>query len=247
MSKCLQFLKSPLGSANMVAKKKKKNRKNRNRKDGSTLIRRNLTLLILIFCIRCKWTGKAHFNGQKKLAITRGLWIQYILPPSFLQNRCTMMTSLCIEDQNSYRVVPHRRTHVPFGLMFAKYMSNKGIPPIGGLFLSHARRIGHSETPDGLGFDTGYHVIIFLNLLTFINQDELEYQVEYPLTGRNKQEGVLDEHTMRDAIDASIERGHVVEIVPEGDEVSPPPARALPRARRTRAWVLSVEHLHGSP
>jgi hypothetical protein len=59
--------------------------------------------------------------------------------------------------------------------------------------------------------------------LTFINQNKLEYQVKYPLTGGNKREGVLDEHTMRDAIDALIERGHVIEICPEGDEVSPPP------------------------
>ncbi len=77
--------------------------------------------------------------------------------------------------------------------------------------------------PAGLGFGTSYYVIIFINLLMFINQNELEYQVEYPLTGGNKREGVLDKHTMRDAIDASIERGHVVKIVPEGDEVSPAP------------------------
>ncbi len=34
---------------------------------------------------------------------------------------------------------------------------------------------------------------------------------------------MLDEHTMRNAIDALIERGHVVKIICEGDEVSPPP------------------------
>ncbi len=34
---------------------------------------------------------------------------------------------------------------------------------------------------------------------------------------------MLDEDTMRNAIDASIERGHVVKIVPEGDEATPPP------------------------
>jgi hypothetical protein len=101
-------------------------------------------------------------------------------------------------------------------------MSNKGIPPIGGLFPSHGRRIGHSETPDDLGFDTSYHVIIFVNPLMLINQDELEYQVEYPLTGRYERKGVLDEHTMRDAIDALIERGHVIEIACKGDEVLPP-------------------------
>jgi hypothetical protein len=158
-----------------------------------------------------------------KLAITRELWIQYILPPSSLQNRCTMITTLCIEDQNGDRVVSHRGTHVPFGLLFAKYMINKGIPPIGVLFLSCGRRIGHSETPESLGFDTGYHAIIFINLLMFINQDMLEYWVKYLLTGGNEREGVMDEHTMRDAINASIERGHVIEIVPEGYEILPTP------------------------
>jgi hypothetical protein len=64
---------------------------------------------------------------RKKLAITRELWIQYILPPLFLQNRCTMIIVLCIEDQNGDHVVYHRGTHVLFGLLFAKYMSDKGI------------------------------------------------------------------------------------------------------------------------
>ncbi len=157
------------------------------------------------------------------MAITRELWIQYILPPSSLQNRGTMKTLLCIEDQNGNRVVYHHRTHVPFGPLFPEYMINKGIPLIGGLFLSNGRRIGHSETPKGMGFDTSFYVIVFINLLMFIDEDELEYQDNYPLTGGNKREGVLDEHTMRDAIDASIEWGHVIKIVPEGDEVLPPP------------------------
>jgi hypothetical protein len=85
-----------------------------------------------------------------------------------------MIIALCVEDQNGDRVVFLWGTHVPFGLLFAKYMSNKSIQAIGRLFSSHGRRIGHSEMPAGLGFD-GYHVIIFVNLLTFINQDELEY------------------------------------------------------------------------
>jgi hypothetical protein len=38
-----------------------------------------------------------------------------------------MIISLCIEDQNGDRVVYHQVTHVPFGSLFAKYMSNKGI------------------------------------------------------------------------------------------------------------------------
>jgi hypothetical protein len=159
---------------------------------------------------------------RKKIAITRELWIQYILPPLSLHCRCTMITMLCIEDQNDDRAVYHRGTHVPFGSLFAEYMSNKGIQPIGGLFLSHGRRIGHNEMPKGLGFDTEHHVIIFLNLLTFFDQGKLEYQVEYPLTGENKREGVFNEDTMKDAIDASIERGHIAKIVLEGDEAAPP-------------------------
>jgi hypothetical protein len=134
-----------------------------------------------------------------------------------------MIISLCIKDQNGDCVVYHWGTHVPCGLLFSRYMSNKGIQPMGGLFVSHGRRIGHSEMPAALGFDMSYHVIIFVNLFLFINQNKLEYQVEYPLTGGNKREGVLDEHAMSDAIDASIERGHVIEVVPEGDEISLPP------------------------
>ncbi len=131
---------------------------------------------------------------------------------------------LCIKDQNGDHVVYRRGTHVPLGLLFAKYMSDKGIQQIGGLVLYHRRRIECSEMPKGLGFDIGHHVIIFINLLTFFDQDKLEYQVEYPpLTQGNKREGVLDKDTMRDAIDALIERGHVVNIVPEGDEATPPP------------------------
>jgi hypothetical protein len=49
----------------------------------------------------------------------------------------------------------------------------------------------------------------------------LEYQVKYPLTWGNEREGVLDEHNMRDAIDALIEKGHVVKIVSEGDKITP--------------------------
>jgi hypothetical protein len=162
-------------------------------------------------------------NGQKKLAITIDLWIQYILPPSSLYYRCMMITMLCIKDQNGDHVVYQWGTHIPFGSLFAKYMSNKVIQPIGGLFLSHGRRIGYNETSKGLEFDTEHHVIISINLLMFFDQGKLEYQVKYPLTGGNEKEGVLNKDTMKDASDALIERGHIVEIVPEGDEAAPPP------------------------
>jgi hypothetical protein len=91
-----------------------------------------------------------------------------------------MMTTLCIKDRNGDRVVSNCGTHVPFGLLFAKYMSNMGIPPIGGLFSSHGRRIGHNVMPKGLTFDTEHHVIIFVNLLKLFDQDVLEYQVSIP-------------------------------------------------------------------
>ncbi len=130
---------------------------------------------------------------------------------------------MCIEDQYGDRVFYHCRMDVPFGLLFAKYLRSKGILPIGGLELSNGKRIRLSETPGGMGFDTGYHVIIFVDLLMFINHDDLEYQDDYPLTVGHKREGVLGKPTMRDAIDASIQRGHVIEIVPKGDEVLPPP------------------------
>ena len=78
--------------------------------------------------------------------------------------------------------------------------------------------------PESLGFDTEHHVIIFVNLLMFfVDQGKLEYQVKYPLTRENEREGVLNKDTMTDVIDASIERGRIVKIVPEGDEAAPPP------------------------
>jgi hypothetical protein len=148
-----------------------------------------------------------------------------------------MRTTLCIEDQNGNSVVYHQMTHVPFGLLFAKYRRSKGILPIGGLFLSNGRRIRHSETPKDLGFDASFHVIIFVNLLMFIDHEDLEYQDNYPLTRGNDREGVIDEHTMTNAIDASIQRGHVAEIVPEGDDVSPPPLKPYQVQEGHERWL----------
>jgi hypothetical protein len=82
--------------------------------------------------------------------------------------------------------------------------------------------------------------------LTFINQNKLEYKVEYPLTKGNEREGVLDKHTMRDAIDALIERGHVLEIVPEEDEFSPSPHKRYcvqeGQERDVYQWSLYTAH-----
>jgi hypothetical protein len=75
-----------------------------------------------------------------------------------------MITTLCIENQNGDRVVYRWGTNIPFGVLFAEYMSDKGIQPIGGLFLSHGRRIGHNETPEGLGFITEHHVTLYLSI-----------------------------------------------------------------------------------
>jgi hypothetical protein len=120
-------------------------------------------------------------------------------------------------------------------------MSNKGIQPIGGLFLSHGKRIRHNEMPEGLGFDKGRHVIIFVNLLSFFDQEELEYQVKYPLTAGNKREGVLDEDTMRDVIIALIERGHVIKIVPEGDEATPHRTNATARNKiKSKIFIIGA-------
>ncbi len=166
---------------------------------------------------------KAHLNGQKKIGNHKGLVDAVHTSTLVLHYRCMMITMLCIDDQNGDRVVYHRGTHVPFGSLFAKYMSKKGIQPIDGLFLSHGRKIRYNEMPKGLWFHMEHHVIIFVNLLTFFDQGKLEYQVEYPLTGGNKREGVLNKDTMKDVIVASIERGHIVKIVPEGDEAAPPP------------------------
>jgi hypothetical protein len=80
----------------------------------------------------------------------------------------------------------------------------------------------------------------------FINQNELEYQVKYPLTRRNKREGVLNKHTMRDAIYALIERAMSLRLFLRKMNFSPT-TRALQHARRTIACILSVVPLHVSP
>jgi hypothetical protein len=180
-------------------------------KDDRMLIRSDMITFNLIFC------------GPERTEENMGI-VGAIHPSTlFLCYRCTMITMLCIKDQNGDCAVYHRGTHVPFGSLFAKYMSVKGIQPIGGLFLSHGKRIRYNDTPEGLGFDTEYHVIIFVNLLMFfVDQGKLEYQVKYPLTRENEREGVLNKDTMTDVIDASIERGRIVKIVPEGDEAAPP-------------------------
>ncbi len=187
------------------------------------------------------------FCGPERTEENNGI-VDAIHPSTlFLCYRCTMITTLCIKDQNGDRAVYHRGTHVPFGSLFAEYMSVKGIQPIGGLFLSHERRIRYNDTSEGLKFDTELHVIIFLNLLMIFDQGDLEYQVEYPLTGGNKREGVLNEDTMTDVIDAAKERGHIVKIVPEGDEVAPPLHKCYCVQQDQEQVFLSLEPLHGSP
>jgi hypothetical protein len=77
--------------------------------------------------------------------------------------------------------------------------------------------------------------------LTFFDQDKLEYQVKYPLTGGNKREGVLDNDTMGGVINALIERGQVLEIVPEGDEATLPPHKCYPVQEGQEQDFFSLE------
>ncbi len=56
--------KWPLGSANMVAKEKRKKRKG---ETDRMQIRSDKTLLTQFYCVQCKWTEKAPLNGQKKI------------------------------------------------------------------------------------------------------------------------------------------------------------------------------------
>jgi hypothetical protein len=83
-----------------------------------------------------------------------------------------MRITECIKDQYGVRVVYHHRMDIPFGVLFAKYLRSKGIPPRAGLFLSSRKRIGLDQTPKSMGFDTGYHVIIFINLLMLFDHDD---------------------------------------------------------------------------
>jgi hypothetical protein len=69
--------KSPLDSANMVAKKEERNKeKKRNGKDDRTLIRSNLIYLNLIFCGPERTEEKWHSQGS----------YGYIHPPMYVQS-----------------------------------------------------------------------------------------------------------------------------------------------------------------
>jgi hypothetical protein len=81
----------------------------------------------------------------------------------------------------------------------------------------------------------------------FFDQDKLEYQVKYPLTGGNEREGVFDEDTMRHAIDALIEREHVIKIFTEGDEDTPPPHKRYSMQEEQEQDLFPLEPLHSSP
>jgi hypothetical protein len=134
-----------------------------------------------------------------------------------------MMTTVCIEDKfgicDRYRC----RKDIPLGLLFAHYLRCKEILLRGRISLSIGKRFGLEETPISMRFGTDYNVITFVNLLTFFNINDLVYQSQYPLTIVNESEGVLNVWTMRDAINALIQRGHVVEVVSKVDELLPPP------------------------
>jgi hypothetical protein len=131
-------------------------------------------------------------------------------------------------------------------LLFAWYLRVKDILLRGGIFLSIGKWIGLDEMLTSLAFGPGYHVITFANLLMFFDLNDLVYQSDYPLTIGNKSKGVINIPSMRDAINALIQRGHVVWGCARGRWASPSTAWTLLRARKTWNPVLSVEPLHGS-
>jgi hypothetical protein len=63
-----------------LQKKGKKKEKKRKRKNDRMLIKSNSTLLTQ-FSSAFNVSGQGPFEWTEKLAITRELWIQYILPP----------------------------------------------------------------------------------------------------------------------------------------------------------------------
>ncbi len=135
------------------------------------------------------------------------------------------MTTVYIRAQYGNRDRYRSGMNVPFGLLFSWYLRLKDIPLRGRILLMNGRRrIRFDETPKCLGFvRDGHHEIISVNLLMFFDLDDLEHQNDYPLTIGNQREGVLNVQTMRDAINASIQAGHVAEVVPQGDGLLPPP------------------------
>jgi hypothetical protein len=157
-----------------------------------------------------------------------------------------MRNTMCIEDQYGIHVVYQHRIDVPFGLLFNQYLRSKGILPRGGLFLSSRKMIRLDETPKSMGFDTDYHVIIFVNLLMSFYHNDLEYQSNYLLTGGNDRGGVLDVHTMRDGINALIQRGHVIEVLPKEDELLPSPHKQYRVQEKHKTqfcqWSLYTAH-----
>jgi hypothetical protein len=103
------------------------------------------------------------------------------------------MTTLCIKDQYGVHDRYRRRMDIQFGLLLAQYLRSKGIPPRGprgGIFLSRGERIGLDKRPSSRGFGVGYHVITFVNLLTFFSLNDLVYQSQYALTIVNGSRGV---------------------------------------------------------
>ncbi len=160
------------------------------------------------------------------------------------------MMTVCIKDQYGGCDRYQRGMNVLFGLLFAWYLRRKDILLRGGIFLSSGKRIGLDEAPKGLGFGPGYLVITFVNLFMFFDLDDLVYQSNYPLTIVNESKGVLNVPTMRDSINASIQRGYVVEVVPKGDELLPSPRKLYRVQERHETqffqWSLYLYMAHHS-
>jgi hypothetical protein len=157
-----------------------------------------------------------------------------------------MMTTMCIKDHFGIHDRYWHGINVLLWLLFAQYLRCKDIPLRGRIFLFSGKRIGHEDMPISMGFFTDYNVITFMNLLMFFNINDLVYQSNYPLTVGNKREGVLDVPTMRAAINSSIQRGHVIEVVSERDELLPPPHKQFRIQDRHEnqffQWSLYMAH-----
>jgi hypothetical protein len=57
----------------MAAKKEERKKKKEKSERWQFANEKRLDSVDSIFCVRCKWTGKAHLNGQKKIGNHKGI------------------------------------------------------------------------------------------------------------------------------------------------------------------------------
>jgi hypothetical protein len=108
----------------------------------------------------------------ERLSITSIIFC-YILSTLILQNIDMTRTTLCIKDQYGNCVSYLCRVNTSLGLLFTQYMSSKGIPPIGGLFLLKERGLGMMRCPKAWGLLVKCHylcqcIAIFLTPMIWI-------------------------------------------------------------------------------